>query len=57
VGLRYGLPPFIRLKPRPAGTLYARAAYASMGTPPRFEGDHQPMVAVFADFLAAALGS
>lgn len=30
VAARYGLPPFIRLKPRPAGVSYAAAALASM---------------------------
>ncbi len=43
--LRYGLPPFIRLKPRPEGNLYASAAAGSM------VGDHQAMVAVFTDML------
>jgi fido (protein-threonine AMPylation protein) len=43
--LRYGLPPFVRLKPRPDGNLYATAAALSM------RGDHQPMVAIFADML------
>ncbi len=43
--LRYGLPPFVRLKPRPEGSLYATAAALSM------RGEHQAMVAVFADML------
>lgn len=43
--LRYSLPPFVRLKPRPEGTLYATASALSM------RGDHQPMVAVFAAML------
>jgi hypothetical protein len=43
--LRYGLPPFVRLKPRPQGTLYATAAALSM------RGDHQAMVAVFIGML------
>lgn len=43
--LRYGLPPFVRLKPRPEGALYATASALSM------RGDHQPMVAVFAGML------
>lgn len=54
VALRYGLPPFIRVKPRPAGTIYARAAMASMGTPPLFTGDHGPTVAAFVDLLHSA---
>lgn len=55
VAVRYGLPPFIHLKPRPPGLLYARAATASMGTPPSFDGDHMPTVGVFLDMLANAL--
>ncbi len=51
VSLRYALPPFIRVKPRPAGTLYARAAMASMGSPPHFVGDHGPTLAAFVDLL------
>lgn len=51
VALRYGLPPFIRVRPRPAGTIYARAAMASMGSPPLFTGDHNPTVAAFVDLL------
>ncbi len=43
--LRYSLPAFVRLKPRPEGSLYANAAAASMG------GDHQRMIAVFAEML------
>jgi fido (protein-threonine AMPylation protein) len=43
--LRYGLPPFVRLKPRPQGTLYATAAALSM------RGDHQAMVAVLVGML------
>jgi fido (protein-threonine AMPylation protein) len=43
--LRYGLPPFIRLKPRPAGSSYAAAAFASM------EGQHTLMATVFGEML------
>jgi len=43
--LRYGLPPFVRLKPRPEGRSYATASALSM------RGDHQVMVAVFAEML------
>jgi len=43
--LRYGLPPFVRIKPRPAGDAYAAAAYASM------RGDHAVTVAVFGQML------
>jgi fido (protein-threonine AMPylation protein) len=49
--LRYGVPPFVRLKPRPEGNLYATAAALSM------RGDHQPMVAVLADMLDRHLGT
>lgn len=43
--LRYGLPPFVRLKPRPEGNYYSAASAFSM------QGDHQPMIAVFARML------
>jgi fido (protein-threonine AMPylation protein) len=43
--VRYGLPPFVRLKPRPSGNAYARAAAQSM------HGDHEPTVHVFLDML------
>jgi hypothetical protein len=49
--LRYGVPPFVRLKPRPEGPLYATAAALSM------RGDHQAMVAVFADMLDRHFGA
>jgi fido (protein-threonine AMPylation protein) len=45
VGARYGLPPFIRLKPRPAGLPYAAAAMASMS------GQHTLMAAVLGQLL------
>ena len=51
IALRYGLPPFVSIRPRPAGTLYERAAAASMGAPPDFHGDHAPTVAAFIDML------
>ncbi len=43
--LRYGLPPFVRIKPRPAGDACAAAAYASM------RGDYAVTVAVFGQML------
>ena len=43
--LRYGLPPFVRIKPRPAGIAYALAAYASM------QRDHQVMTGVLLEML------
>jgi fido (protein-threonine AMPylation protein) len=48
--LRYGVPPFVRLKPRPEGNLYATASALSM------RGDHEAMVAVLADMLDRHLG-
>ena len=45
VAARYGLPPFIRLKPRPAGISYAAAALASMSR------QHALMTAVLAEML------
>lgn len=55
VALRYALPVFVTVKPRPDGLVYLRAATASMGRPPAFAGDHRPTAAVFADMLNAAL--
>ena len=43
--LRYGLPPFVRLRPRPAGDRYALASADSM------RGDHRAMVSVMAMLL------
>lgn len=51
VAMRYGLPPFVRVKPRPDGLLYGQAARASMGLPPDFVGDHDLTVSVFLDLL------
>ena len=50
VAMRYGLPPFVRIKPRPDGLLYAQAAQRSMG-PPDFRGDHNLTVSLFLDLL------
>ncbi len=47
--LRYALPPFIRMKPRPDGILYSIASMNSM------LGNHQMMVAVLADMLSRRL--
>jgi Fic/DOC family len=41
ITLRYALPPFVRLHPRPEATLYAAAGAMSM------EGDHDPTVRLF----------
>ena len=55
VALRYGLPVFVTLKPRPRDVAYARAAASSMGRPPHFVGDHTEATAVFAHLLALRL--
>jgi fido (protein-threonine AMPylation protein) len=47
--LRYGLPPFLRLKPRPEGDSYARAAALSM------LGEHGAMVLELIAMLASHL--
>jgi Fic family protein len=49
VAARYGLPLFVRLRPRPAASLYAGAAALSM------RGNHAPMVAVFHEMLRSYL--
>jgi Fic family protein len=49
--LRYGLPPFVTVKPRPAGVAYALAAYASM------KHEHQVMTGVFLEMLQAHLAT
>lgn len=54
VAVRYGLPPFVRIKPRPDGLLYGQAAHASMGRPPDHAGDHRLTVQVFLDLLRTA---
>lgn len=51
--VRYGLPPFVRIKPRPDGLLYPRAAASSMGRPPDFRGEHQLTFSLFIDLLRA----
>lgn len=48
--LRYGLPPFVTIKPRP-GQPYGAAAMASM------QGDHRVTLAVFHEMLRAYLGT
>jgi fido (protein-threonine AMPylation protein) len=49
VALRYALPAFVRLKPRPAGDMYAAAAAASM------RGDHNPTAVLFMDWITDRL--
>lgn len=51
VATRYGLPPFVRIKPRPDGLLYGRAAHQSMGVPPATKPDHSLTVQLFIDLL------
>jgi hypothetical protein len=46
VALRYGLPPFVRLKPRPEGFAYPAAAAASMKAK-----NHEPTAVLFMDML------
>jgi fido (protein-threonine AMPylation protein) len=55
IALRYGLPVFVTLKPRPHDVAYARAARRSMGRPPLFAGDHAEATAVFTHLLALRL--
>lgn len=47
--VRYGLPPFVTIKPRPLSTAYQQAAVASMS------GDHTVAVAVFGALFRSAL--
>ncbi len=47
--LRYGLPLFVRLRPRAAGSLYAAAAADSMA------GDHRATISLFAAWLEERL--
>ena len=51
VAMRYGLPPFVRIKPRPDGLLYAQGAQRSMGLAPDFAADHDLTLSVILDLL------
>ena len=53
--LRYGLPMFLHIKPRPESDDYIRASRDSMGRPPAFVGNHTTTTAVFARLLADVL--
>jgi fido (protein-threonine AMPylation protein) len=53
--LRYGLPMFLHIKPRPESDDYIRASRDSMGRPPDFAGNHTTTTAVFARMLADVL--
>ncbi len=55
IALRYGLPMFVTVKPRPNNAAYGLAGAASMGQPPDFEGNHQAARNLFANMLACAL--
>jgi Fic/DOC family len=53
--LRYGVPMFLHIKPRPESDDYIRASRHSMGRPPDFVGNHTTTTAVFAHMLADIL--
>ncbi len=53
--LRYGMPPFLTVKPRPPDAAYLRAGRASMGRPPDFRGDHQVATNVFVHMFSQML--
>jgi Fic/DOC family len=55
--LRYGLPMFLHIKPRPESDDYIRASRDSMGRPPDFIGNHTTTIAVFAHMLADELAA
>lgn len=55
VALRYSLPVFVTLKPRPHDVAYAAASRESMGRPPSFVGNHEPAVSVFGHLLTLSL--
>jgi hypothetical protein len=55
IALRYGLPVFVTVKPRPNDAAYGLAGAASMGRPPDFHGDHRPATNLFTNMLAAVL--
>lgn len=57
IALRYGLPAFVSVKPRPDDAAYGRAGQASMGRPPDFIGNNVPVTALFARLLAESLGA
>ncbi len=55
--MRYTVPMFLHIKPRPEGEDYVRASRDSMGRPPDFVGNHTTTTAVFAHLLADELAS
>ena len=53
VAMRFGLPPFVRIKPRPTGAaLRDGRPLGGMGLPSDFRGDHDLTVSVFLDLLS-----
>lgn len=55
LALRYELPLFVSVKPRPLDLAYAAAGKASMGRPPDFVGDHTIAANVFSHLLTLSL--
>ena len=55
IALRYSVPIFVSVKPRPHDLAYERAGRASMGRPPAFAGDHNTAVAVSGHLLSLGL--
>ncbi len=55
LALRYDLPVFVTVKPRPDDVAYVRAGRASMGRPPDFVGNHTEAQNVFTHLLVLAL--
>jgi hypothetical protein len=53
--LRYGVPMFLHIKPRPESEDYIRASRGSMGRPPDYVGNHTTTTSVFAHMLAEVL--
>src|SRR5207248_7460018 len=51
LALRYGLPVFVALKPRPADFAYTRAAMGSRGRAPNFYGQHAEADGAYAALL------
>ncbi len=56
LALRYNLPVFLNIKPRPAALNYAVAAQISMGPPRQGQDRDLPMAQVFAHMLSTLLG-
>ena len=55
VALRYGVPIFVSVKPRPDDIAYVVASASSMGRPPDFRGDHSLALNLFTDMLVQVL--